>query len=485
MKLGLAMLAVSAAAGLAPAAARAETACAELAKTALPHAQVTAAQLETLPSGQACRIEVTSRPTPDSDIGIEVLIPVGAAWNGKFVQLGNGGLGGVIPVAAIKARASAGYAAAGTDDGHRADNHIGSWAEGHPEKLRDYAIRSLKETTVAGKALVAAMKGEAARRSYFVGCSAGGREALMEAQRFPDDFDGIVAGAAANYYTLQTGGRAYIMQALAKPGAYLGPVDLQLLQSAALRTCADGGAFIRDQLACGFDPAALACKTGQSQGCLTGPQIAAAHALYGGRPGPDGKPVFPAYTPGADAAPGSFQAWITGTSSATMSVSNGYMYASQAMKYFIYGDPAFDMLKADVGAKFDRDRRAPARLLDAVDPDLSAFRKHGGKLIQYHGWNDPAVPPLGSIRYQSELRRAMGDIGDFHRLYMIPGMLHCGGGAGPSGVDWLGLLDRWVEDKAAPAELTASAPSGETQTLCPYPGVADGSGACRRPRAKS
>jgi hypothetical protein len=482
------LLATGAALALAlPFAARAETSCADLAKASLPHAEVTAAKAVALKSGQACDFSVTSRPTADSEIKIEVMIPVGSAWNGKFVQVGNGGLAGSIPSAQIMARAEGGYAAAGTDDGHGGDGRTATWAHGHPEKIVDFATRSLKETTEAAKALIKAQKGEPAKRSYFVGCSAGGREALMEAQRFPNDFDGIVAGATANYNTLSTGGRAYMQQALAKSGGYLATPQLELLQSAALKQCAQGGAFIRDPMACRFDPAVLKCKPGQKDDCLIAPQVASAKAIYGGRM-VAGKSMFPGYMPGAEAARGGWQAWNTGTSQATWQESAGHAISSQFLKYFVYDDPSFDFLTMDLGPKYDRDRLKTAAVLDAVNPDLSPFKKHGGKLIQYHGWNDPAIPPLGSVRYYGEVNRAMGQTADFYRLYMIPGMLHCQGGAGPGTVDWLGVLDQWVEAKAAPLELTATAPGGESQLLCPYPGVAKKAGdsyACAISKKKS
>jgi feruloyl esterase len=470
------LFAVGAAMALgAPLAAHAETACSDLTQTRLPHAQVTSAKVEALKSGQVCRIAVTSKPTADSDIRIEVMIPIGSTWNGKYVQVGNGGLAGAIPSAAIKARAEAGYASAGTDDGHEANSRSAAWALGHREKITDFATRSLKETTQTGKALIVAMKGEKARRSYFVGCSAGGREALMVAQRFPDDFDGIVAGAPANYNTLSTGGRAYMQQALAKPGGYLALPQLQLLQDAVLKQCAGGGPFIRDQMACHFDPASIQCKPGQKDGCLTAPQVASARAIQGGRM-VGGKSMFPGYEPGAQAMRGGWQAWNTGPSEDRIYDAQGHATSSQFLKYFVYDDPSFDFLKADLGPKYDRDRQKVAAVLDAVNPDLTAFTKHGGKLIQYHGWNDPAIPALGSVRYHDELGRKMARTGDFYRLYMVPGMLHCTGGAGPGAVDWLGLMEAWVETKAAPAELTATGPNGASQTLCPYPGVAKKAG---------
>ena len=414
------------------------------------------------------------------------MIPVGSAWNGKFVQVGNGGLAGAIPSGVIKARAEEGWASAGTDDGHAGNGRTAVWALGHPQKIKDFADTSLKATTDAAKALIAAMKGTPAQRSYFVGCSAGGREALMEAQRFPMDFDGIVAGATANYNTLTYGGRAYMQQALAKPGGYLGLPQLELLQAAALKQCADGGPFIRDQLACHFDPAVLKCKAGQTEGCLTAPQLASARAIYGGRR-VGGKSTFPGYEPGGEALRGGWQAWNTGTSPETFTESAGHAMGAQFMKYVVYNDPALDFLKLDMGPRYDRDRQKAAAIMDAVNADLTPFKSHGGKLIQYHGWNDPAIPPRGSIRYHDAVVAKTADADSFYRLYMIPGMLHCTGGAGPGQVDWLGILDRWVDQKAAPHDVTASAPSGETQLLCPYPGVARKSGngwACSVGKAK-
>jgi len=485
-------LLLAAGAGLAlaaPAAAHAEMTCADLKATKLAHAEVTSATVETLASSQACRVLVTSRPTTDSDIRIEVMIPMGAAWNGKYAQVGNGGLAGSIPSAAIKARAEQGYASAGTDDGHIGNGRTAIWALGHPEKIKDFGTRSLKETTDTAKALIAAQKGAGPKLSYFVGCSAGGREALMEAQRFPNDFDGIVAGAPANYNTLSTGGRAYIQQALARPGAYLDLAALELLQTAALKQCAAGGAFIRDQEACRFDPGALQCKAGKASGCLTAPQVAAARALYNGRPGPGGHSTFPAYTPGGEALRGGFQAWNTGESQASIVEAAGYSISNQFLKYFVYGDPSFDFLTMDLGPKYDRDRTKTSAVLDAVNPDLTRFKIHGGKLIQYHGWNDPAIPPGGSPRYAAEMGAAMGDTSGFYRLYMVPGMLHCQGGAGPGKVEWLDILDRWVTAGEPPKTLVAkSDKSPETQLLCPYPAVAhaDGKGgwACGHSKRK-
>jgi feruloyl esterase len=473
-------------AGLGARPARAETACADLAGAviagdSLKQIKVTAATTETVGQSQACKVEVTSRPSPDSDIRIEVWIPVGAAWNGAFVQLGNGGFAGQIPSGQLKALAARGYAVAGADDGHQSANVTdASWALGHPEKVVDFAWRALKQTTDVASALIVAQKGSVAHKSFFYGCSDGGREALMEAQRFPADFNGIIAGAPAYDMSDLFGQGATNQQALARPGGYLGADQRALLQSAALAQCAGGGAFIRDPAACRFDPATLACKPGQDPAkCLTPGQLETARVIYGGFKDPrTGQLLSPGFSPGAEALPGSWPLWTTGASEDKRAGALNYMFSSNAFRYFAFGDASFDMLKLDLGAEFQRGLKH-TRVLDSIDPDLKAFRDHGGKLINFHGWNDPAIPPKASIAYYERMARATGRPESFYRLYLVPGMLHCGGGPGPSDVDWLAVLQDWVKTGQAPGALTAKGAGGASQTLCPYPAAAPG-GACVR-----
>jgi feruloyl esterase len=462
----------------APALAHAETACGDLTNAKLDHAEVTSATLEKAGSVELCRVKVTSRPTKDSDIRIEVWIPQGSAWNGKFIQAGNGGFAGSIISPLLKNMAAGGYVVSGTDNGHQTPvSTSAAWALGHPEKLVDYGWRSLKETTEVSKALIKAQKGGGLKRSYFWGCSDGGREALMEAQRFPRDFDGIVAGAPANYMSLLFGNGAGPQQALARPGAYLGKPQLELLQAAALKQCSPGDAFVRDPAACRFDPGALQCKAGQTDGCLTPAQVGAARDIYAGRRDPrTGKVPLPGISPGAEAVNGSWQAWITGPSQEKNANAAGYQFSSNAFKYFAFADPSFDFLKMDLGAQFDRAKAKMGPMIDSDSPNLKAFKAHGGKLIQYHGWNDPAIPARSSVVYYQDVRRTMGPTDDDYKLYLIPGMLHCGQGPGPSTVDWVSLLDGWVNEGKAPGEVVAKNPKGESQTLCPYPGVAKKAG---------
>ncbi len=472
----------------APGLAHAESDCATLKTTALDHAQVTSATLDTGGKISLCRLQITSRPTPDSDIRIELWIPMGEAWNGKFLQLGNGGFAGSINSMMIRSYATRGYAVAGTDNGHQ--SKVGTsavWALGHPQKVVDYGWRAVKETTDVSKTLIAAQKGGGPKRSYFSGCSDGGREALMSAQRFPGDFDGIVAGAPANYMSMLFGNAASQQQALARPGGYLAKPQLEILQSAVLKQCG-GEAFIRDPAACRFDPRALACAKGRSDGCLTALQADTALRIYQGRVDPrTGKVAFPGVSPGSEALTGGWPAWITGASQARNSEAAGYQFGANAFKYFAFADPAFDFLKLDLGGGFEGAKAKMGPIVDSPSANLAAFRKHGGKLIQYHGWADAGIPARSTIRYYEDVRATMGNTSDFYRTYMIPGMLHCGGGPGPSNVDWLAVLDAWVGEAKAPGPLTATAAGNGSQLLCPYPGVAksDGKGAwsCRVPKS--
>lgn len=482
---GAVVLALAAAA-LTPQGAQArELKCADLRDIGLDHAGVSKVTTETLSdSATACHLEVTARPTPGSDIRIEVWIPVGAAWNGKFVQFGNGGFAGRIPSAVIKAAAMKGYATAATDDGHQTDQATDArWALRRPEKVTDFGWRALKVTTNVGKALVLAQKGVGPGKSYFDGCSDGGREALMTAQRQPDDFDGIVAGAPAYDFTRLLGYAAFQAQTLLnKPGAYLGPPQLAVLQAAALKACADGGRYIVDPQACRFDPGQAQCKAGDDgSNCLTAAQVAAARAIYAGLKDPrTGKLLVPGLTFGGEAQPGGWEAWVTGPSQDKIGLARSNQFGSNFFKYMAFGDPGYDMTRLDLGAGLDDARGRTSRDLDAIDPNLAAFKARGGKLIQFHGWNDAAIPARLSIAYYEDVRRTMGPTDGFYRLYMVPGMLHCGGGAGPGNVDWLAALDRWVTVGAAPAALQAAAGSplapapadAPGQLLCPYPQVA-------------
>jgi feruloyl esterase len=449
-----------------------------------------------------CRVEGVIKPTADSDIGFEVWLPPAGAWNGKFSLIGNGGFAGSLILPSMALRLEEGYAVAGTDTGHRGGSLEAAWALGHPEKIADFGWRAIHETAVASKAVIDAYYAKPPARSYFAGCSDGGREALMEAQRFPRDFDGIVAGAPANYWTRLLTNGAATMRALNKPGAWLSPDDLSRVTEAALRACASGDGYLDNPAACHFDPAALACKSGQKDHCLSESQLDALKTIYDGAKTADGKSVNPGYPVGGEAGPGAWSLWITGTEPLRTAGSLINGFSTGYFADMVYDKPDWKPDDGDVDADGSAAQKT-AQALNAADPDLSAFKAAGGKLLQYHGWSDAAIPATSSIDYYKAVAERMGgvdQIQSFYRLFMAPGMMHCGLGPGPSAVggvfgppppshdpehDVLSALDRWVEQGEAPEKIIATRYKGDDpasgvaaqRPWCAYPASARFSGA--------
>ena len=409
---------------------------------------------------------MTARPSPDSDIRIEVWLPAAGTWNGKFLQVGNGGFAGKLPYGLMSLGLAHGYAVAGTDDGHQsADGTDASWALGHPEKLVDFGWRAVKATTDVAHAVLNAY-GPGPRKAYFLGCSDGGREALMTAQRFPQDFDGIVAGAAAwDWTSLQAAAALYQQRA---GTTMLRATVLPAIQAAALRACG-GGRFVTSPQACRFDPAVLACKRRApvTDRCLTPAEVGIVRGIYAGPVNPATGRHLPGLHPGAEAEPGSWGQWLLGRNNGVGATDRPTGFASNWFAYAVKGDAAFRVADA-TPADFAASERLGA-IVNAADPDLSRFRANRGKLLMYHGWNDPAISPDYSIAYARAVQAKLGDATDFLRLYLVPGMLHCGGGAGPAQVDWLETLDAWVERGSAPGTLTATGAGGTSQALNPQP----------------
>ena len=458
--------------------ARAED-CGKLTQLQLGHVTVTKA--EVVPAGSSdgspaekdmpaakndyCRVQGTSRPTADSEIRFELWIPSADAWNGKFEQVGNGGFAGSIPYQSMARVLSLGYAVAGTDDGHQSADVIdASWALNHPEKVTDYGWRAIAETAVASKEILHRLKSKAPVKSYFVGCSDGGREALMMAQRFPTYFDGIVAGAPAYAMTrLLTGGALRNVE-LGGTIAHFSSPQLALLQSRALRSCGGGAPYLKDPRQCRVDLAALKCAAGGMDTCLAEAQINTARVFYEELKDPVSSNRLFGVLPGAEGVKGSWDAWLTGTDDRTPGAGLGFTW--NYLAYMVMNDPKLD-IKTVTEADIVRGERQYAPIMDADNPDLSVFKAHGGKLIQYHGWNDPGIAPGYSLEYRERLLAKTGDVSGFYRLYMIPGMLHCGGGDAPTQVNWQEALESWVEKGVAPKELVASG-GAATQTLQPF-----------------
>jgi hypothetical protein len=460
-----------------------------------------------------CRVAATLAPSSGSDIKIEVWMPA-SGWNGRFQGVGNGGFAGSIGYAALASAVAGGAAAASTDTGHSGGD--ASWAAGHPERVIDFGYRAIHEMTEKSKAIVAVFYGRSAERAYFSSCSNGGRQALMEAERYPNDYDGIIAGAPANVWTRIIAGSVWNGQALmASPGSYIPAAKLPAIERAALAACdvRDGveDGVIGDPSQCRFEPATLRCAGPETDACLTSPQVTALEKIYAGARDSKGQRVFPGYPPGAESGPGGWGRWISGQ---TAGDSLQLFFARGTIGTMAFGDPSWDFRTFD----FDRDLKAfddkLAPILNATNPDLRAFKDRGGKLIIYHGWNDAAIAAGSTIDYYNSIVAKMGasDAGSFVRLFMVPGMQHCSGGPGPNSFgqsapgngdpqhDIAKALERWVEKGAAPSRIIATkyktdgvASSGvlRTRPLCPYPQVAVYNGAgstdeaanftCRRP----
>jgi feruloyl esterase len=424
-----------------------------------------------------CRVAGAIRATAESDIRFELWLPEN--WNGKFMQTGNGGAAGAIVYDSLVDPLLRGYAVANTDTGHQGAGGDFAWAFNQPQKLIDYQYRAVHELTVTGKAITAARYGRPANRSYWLGCSTGGRQGLKEAQRYPEDYDGIVAGAPANNWSPLMALSVVIQQNLgpeALPVAKLG-----LLKEAAIATC-DAGDNVRDRViantsTCDFDPASLQCAAGASDQCLTPSEVAAANRIYRGAVSRLGEVLMPGTGPGSEPL------WAA-YAGPQFAIGTSYF------RSVVMNDPRWDPATFDVDRDLARAERVDNGAAKAMDPDLSEFVRRGGKLLMYHGTTDGLIPYLNSINYHEAVVEEIGErrAADSVKLYIVPGMDHCAGGEGAYAVDWLTPLERWVELGETPSALPASQPGGVpfsppgappappiepfTRPVCPYPQVA-------------
>ena len=432
---------------------------------------------------QFCRVTAHAHPSSDSDIVVEIWLPA-EAWNGRFQALGGGGFAGVIPYPTLATVVKRGYAVAATDTGHTTGANA-EWAFGHPEKVVDFGYRAIHQMTVIGKAAVGAFYGKNAEHSYFLGCSTGGRQALMEAQRFPDDYDGILAGAPANYWTRLLTSAVWAMQSLGNDAeSYIPAAKWKAVEAAVNNACdANDGVkdgILNDPRQCRFDPAVLACKAGDNDSCLTAKQVVALKKMYGGPRDSHGRSVFFGLLPGAESRQTGWESWVSGES---LGKSSGFFFGKEYFSNMVFQDKNWDYHTASVEAALKAADRRTGPVLNATSPDLSRLAKHGGKLILYHGWNDPAIPALGTVDYFESVQKKMGRTAaeKFLRLYMVPGMQHCGSGPGATAIggnvapfepdrNILSALEQWVEKGVAPSTIVASKPgSAMTRPLCPYP----------------
>ena len=473
-----------------------------------------------------CRVTANLIPTSDSTIRIEIWLPE-TTWNGRFLGTGGGGFQGIISYASLASGIQAGFAATNSDLGTGSSGcnplfcgssgNMGNPLEiafgdpaapttglfGHPERIKDFGFRAIHLMTVRGKEIAKAFYGQHADKAYFAGCSTGGQNALMEAQRFPDDYDGILAGAAAfNRTHLHMAGLSVWQDTHASPGRFIQPGQMTLINKAVLAQCVgqDGGAstdqFLTDPRDCHFDPKALLCTGGKAPpACLTADQVTTIQKYYAGATDPvNGQVINPGAERGNETD--DFRAL-------------GLIFAEQlpeppfdGLFYWVFG-PGFGQPSSAVNfANFDFHHDVDtvddqlAKVLNANSTDLGEFREHGGKLLMYHGWADPLIPSQSSINYFNAL---VGNDGhgfqqasfnfdgspglrrtqSFARLFMVPGMYHCSGGPGPNTFDALGPLVNWVENGVAPETITATKFVNDTppavqmtRPLCVYPKVA-------------
>ena len=489
------LLAVIAAYELNPVSAAAAP-CESLRSLALPNTTITAAEL--VPAGpfQAlytpppppvmlpahCRVSAVLAPSSDSHIEMEVWLP-SENWNGKFQAVGNGGWAGTIsfgtgaPTPVPRSMVSAlkeGYATASNDTGHKgAEGGLASFALGHPEKLVDFADRAVHEMTVKSKSIVAAFYGSGPRLSYWNGCSTGGRQGLMSAQRHPEDFDGIVAGAPANYWTHLMAGIVSAAQATHKDQPGNIPAEkLVLLHDAVLQACdaLDGvkDGVLEDPTRCKFDPKQLECKGAEGPACLTAPQVEGARQVYGGAVNPRTKQLI---YPGM--ALGSERGWDPVNGLQPLAIAEGHF------RFVVFKDPSWNYRALNCDSDIALTDTTDDGLITAINPDLRAFFARGGKLLQYHGSNDQQISPQNSVNYYMSVSERLGGaskVSDSYRLFMVPGMRHCSQGEGANQFNPMAALERWRESHVAPDQIPAfhvtNGVVDTTRPLCPYPEVA-------------
>ena len=468
--------------------------CASLSRLPLADTTITSATI--VPAAgmipEYCKVLGSIHNLPQSTILFEVSLPT-TKWNGKYFVAGGGGYNGVIPK--LTQALTEGYAAAGSDTGHAATQ--ANWALNNLDAQRNYAYLATHVVTLIGKQILRAFYSRQERRSYFVGCSNGGKMALAEIQRYPDDFDAAISGDPVIDRTKLMMQYAWNAQALA--AAPIPPAKIPVIEKATMNACRESGGAINNLLLtpgrCRFDPQTIVCASGDGPECLTSGQAQALQKILRGPENSAGVSLHPGFIPGHE---DDYQAFITGTGTDAAKPASTWALSDIFMRQFVFG-PNYDMVK-----QFNFDT-SPAALVplsaaqDNASADLSKFKAHGGKLLMYHGWADHSITPLRTIEYYEDMIYTMGKekdavernangVADFVRLFMVPGMHHCANGPGPNvfgganqglppqldaSHDIVIALDHWVEDGVAPEKIIASHLTNgavdRTLPLCPYP----------------
>jgi feruloyl esterase len=422
-----------------------------------------------------CRVAATLTPVSDSEIKIEVWLPE-TGWNGNLQSVGNGAWAGTISYPALGTALTAGYATASTDTGHSGGNPA-TFVPGHPEKVIDFSYRAVHEMTVAAKAIITARYGSNPKYSYWNGCSTGGRQALVEAQRYAADYDGIIAGAAAIDTTHLQGAQVWSAQVVHKDEAsYIPPAKYAVLHSAVLEACdeLDGvkDGVLENPTKCHFDPLKLLCKDADNPTCLTAPQVEAARQLYAGPVTSRGQSLFPGLERGSE------------TGWATLSGTKPMALADETYRFLVFQDANWNYLNFNAERDIALADKNVGPTMNAIDPNLKPLFTRGGKVLMYHGWADPGIAPRNSVNYYNSVVEKLGKaaVSNSIRLFMVPGMGHCQGGDGTSTFNMMEAVSNWVEQGKAPDRIEASrvraGKTDRTRPLCPYPQVAvyNGSG---------
>ena len=486
--------------------AAASPVCAKESMLSLPDVTITTVTKEAAPVPH-CKVAGVIGP----EIHFELLLP--EQWNGKFVMGGGGGfVGSVMNTSLLFGSLQAGYATVGTDTGHQAHAADASWALNNQERLVNFGHQAVHRTAVTAKTFITAYYQNDIARSYFTGCSRGGGQAIMSAQRYPEDFDGVVAGAYAIDWTNLAAHLIQINQAMYPDpnnlqAAVVGPKEQELIESSYLAMCdaQDGikDGILNDPRQCKFDVATLVCKGEKTDSCLSEEQLAAVKVIYDGPKDSKGNSFYYGFPFGGETAEGGWSRWLTGglkyqagldefqggvdtgDFEAPVSPSAVYSFGNGIMKYFIYNDPDWTYVNYNFD-NFKEDAKQAAEILNASNSDLSAFRKRGGKMILYSGWSDNAQSGLAMVGYYENVLAHDNSATEDARLFMMPGVEHCFGGPGPSFVNFLTEIDQWFETGKAPEQVAAywldenMQPNG-SRPVCAYPKVTryDGKGDTR------
>jgi feruloyl esterase len=449
---------------------------------------ITAATAVAAPADEPAHCKVDGHAaSPGTTVNFRLALP--SDWNGKFYFEGVGGLGGAI--GSYTKGLTRGYASASTDTGHAANDP--DWGKSRAKEV-DYGYRGTHVTAVAAKALTASFYQRPPAHAYFNGCSNGGRQALMEVQRYPTDFDGVIAGDPATGTPMQVGRAVFFQRLLASKANYLPVEKIELLSRATLAACdakdglADG--LISDPRPCDFDPAALTCHGADSADCLTAAQVGTVQTIYAGLKDAAGAWVAPPFPKGHEGGPTGWRGWISGneppveqadgTLAFTTRVPSGFGLAESNFRFLALEDDAPGFSWRTFRYPQDLPRlKTMTEILSPLDADLRPFRQAGGKLLVYHGWADPGISALGTLDYVEKVARIAGGqaaADRFMRAYFVPGMHHCSGGPGVDQFDMLTALEGWVERGQAPAAITAArverGATVRTRPLCPHPQVA-------------